>query len=763
MTETGAQRGFTFNRRHFLTAAGTGGGAMALGALGFGSAPLVAQDIQLGGTPAAPPVPEPAPPAGESVEAVAARLNYDPGAIVAFVRQEVRYESYAGILRGPQGTLSARAGNSADQAALLGALFTAAQVPYRYASAPLDVAATDALTARLRITSEEAIATYASAADAAALHALGMTALTGTPPAVPVESEAALADLEAQGPIALDAALAAVDVSRAAIMEAVSASAIDLTQLPPAALTEWERQHHTWLQVADGPDWTDVDPVLPPEAPPLTPVETFDVLPDPWHHQVRVIIAADEWVAGTAMRREVTSLLAASERLVDVPIALSMASSGELADIGLAIDQAVTGQKTIYPTIYADGVTAETLAPIVFGTDAASAQDPFGEGAAAGVQEGETLAVWLQVELTAPDGTVTLLERPLLDRIPPEDRATGVLAPDRIAPLQTVPTDIGDDTIEQFNVLTVIHTDVARIPPTDAFVRYGQDGVFGPLGMLGPALAGFRDALGADIETDAGYWSYPSAPNITVFHVTSGDPARPDAPARIEVDLLHRQRTSVALTDVTPAANVHPLVLSGVLDAVAEQMLLAPETRGESPDSPGLDTGPTIATVFAAAAETGIPLRLVTSPADLGAIELDPASAGYLTAALDAGLVAIVPETPVQVGDTRVIGWWTVDPLTGRTRDLLQNGMASASASWEPAQAVAYGNAPGYSFLVRAVMWVAARSRAFICLGIGVAFGFLVATAYMKALSGRISLTKAAVATGLGHSGATAGAIAACG
>lgn len=55
-------------------------------------------------------------------EALLDTLDYDEGKILAFVRDEIYFEQYPGLLRGAQGTLSSRAGNSLDQALLLATL-----------------------------------------------------------------------------------------------------------------------------------------------------------------------------------------------------------------------------------------------------------------------------------------------------------------------------------------------------------------------------------------------------------------------------------------------------------------------------------------------------------------------------------------------------------------------------------------------------------------------------------------------------------------
>jgi hypothetical protein len=74
------------------------------------------------------------------ISALAARLGRDPEAMFRFVRDEIRYEPYVGVLRGARGTLIGRAGNALDRSLLLAELlenagFTAEIVSGRLAPA----------------------------------------------------------------------------------------------------------------------------------------------------------------------------------------------------------------------------------------------------------------------------------------------------------------------------------------------------------------------------------------------------------------------------------------------------------------------------------------------------------------------------------------------------------------------------------------------------------------------------------------------------
>ena len=82
------------------------------------------------------------------VAALAWSMNGDPVAAFHWVRDHIRLEPYAGILRGPAGTLAARAGNAEDRSLLLRSMLDSMQVRSRFAVGDLDDATATELLAQ---------------------------------------------------------------------------------------------------------------------------------------------------------------------------------------------------------------------------------------------------------------------------------------------------------------------------------------------------------------------------------------------------------------------------------------------------------------------------------------------------------------------------------------------------------------------------------------------------------------------------------------
>ena len=180
------------------------------------------------------------------IDETAFGLGYDRNQIFQFVRDEVAYDPYAGVLRGARGTLQGLAGNAADQAILLAALLDASLITTRFAIGELSEEAADALIGSAQW-------------DADTVHrqvrwALRPPAIPGQPPDLTAE-EAAFAE---QLPDFAKRFRDVVERSEAdgfkTVTEALAAAGIDIPA-PATSLPDLERNQHVWLQAIEGTNW----------------------------------------------------------------------------------------------------------------------------------------------------------------------------------------------------------------------------------------------------------------------------------------------------------------------------------------------------------------------------------------------------------------------------------------------------------------------------------------------------------------------------
>jgi hypothetical protein len=133
--------------------------------------------------------------------------------------------------------------------------------------------------------------------------------------------------------------------------------------------------------------------------------------------------------------------------------------------------------------------------------------------------------------------------------------------------------------------------------------------------------------------------------------------------AMVRVDIVHDPRRAISLLPTVPAHDPDALVAAGVWDTLVEGSML---------DASGKSLG--TQRVFALAREQGIDFRTILPgekerAADLG---LAADALQFLIDDLDRGFAVIVPvRTPAGLDRT---GWWRVDPVTGASLGMLDDG-----------------------------------------------------------------------------------------
>jgi hypothetical protein len=664
--QSGSGPGRPLSRRQLLAA--LGGATVTVGGLGAVSLPT-AHGAQID---ASPPAVSDAPPADSILPTIAdkaAELLYDPARIFRYVADTVHYEPYSGVLRGAKGTLWAQAGNAADKALLLAALFDEALVTYRFTVGSLDDTTANKLSGSLP---------GQSAADAETRLAQVLFATNGrtsdTKPSAAQRQQ--FEALPAQGRSILDRGRTEVTFHASLIQHALTEHGVSL---PAAAggIPALERTHHVWLQVADGPAWVDYDPTLAGSAvgTALTAArQTLDQLPPEMQHRLTVRIDAEVVTGGVPARTTLATQEARAADLVGVPVTILNARPESFKALGVTISGLLEGTRQYIPYV----VIGETALPgTMFGFHTDTGGNAALSGASGGL-EGETTAEWLVIDVTSPDGTTRTIERAIFDRVGYARRASEQSVDMAKLPPVTLAADPATGSEDYLPARTMMALSIARGGTPLAAFESGQS-MADAMVALGVAPLGWqvlRDILAVDARDVAGQRFILDAPNIVAFVIEPAQ-AGTAATVRLSLDILHR---SLMAAHPGTSAGIDPRIVAGVLAAVAERMTVTGAGTGPSAATPPASSAPpmlpNVLDLFEAADRQRIPIVLTSSaaPADLAAGGHGAEAVARIKAAVATGALVVVPERAIAVNGASYTGWWQIDPATGATIDVFQNG-----------------------------------------------------------------------------------------
>lgn len=751
-------------RRRLLAALGGSALAVTGGAISLPAAH--GQQIDAS-PPAAAPVSGPGATA-PSMADKAAELNYDIAKIFRFVADEIAYAPYSGALRGATGTLWARGGNSVDKALLLGALLDEAMVTYQFAMGALDDRAAASLLAATVTDAETERKRWATSIDALLAASPGAGAATPQPAGLTPEQERQLKQ-QIDGVVALNADAGQLLKTRVAtISEALSGAGITLPPLPSPKLPPAEHHQHTWIQMADGPAWIDLDPSLPGAKQGVSLVKPASVgpLPDAVHHKVRFSVMVEEVTGGQPQKREVTAFELTSAEFVNVPVCLLIVPPAAMKGIGNTIDQAMTGKSKLVPTYFTGRGGSYSDSTIVFGSGGEDAQSVLGgNSTAGGLAEGETLAIWSVIDITSPDRDPVHVERALLDRIGTEARASGKVDLARLAPVEYVTSESGESTIKEFQAMWIYAVDTANYPAVLAGIDPISAKIFGGMQLMTQAYPTIRASVSLAHEMALGYRSDVYAPNLVGVTI-----ALAGAAGAVKSDLLV-QDPGVSLVRGAPASPVHPLLASGVGNQIAEQLLFArPAGNDATATPPAAVAVDDASAIFAAVEQAGTGWKAVTRGNQLGPFALAGPALVRVKALLDAGMVVVLPERPVESAGVRRWAWWVVDPRTGRTYDQFEDGSSSAGRRLSPDGRLAVEFEEDTVIDIIPYAYIDHYRRTALCVAAvcGVVAGLLgaiaggVGAASSSSGLGTAGAVLGGVAGGVGGAGSAVGALYAC-
>ncbi len=574
--------------------------------------------------------------------AQAAQLGQDPLRLFEYARL-LGYESYRGSLRGTRGTLWSRAGNSLDQASLLIAMLRASGVPARYRHGTLPTALVHQLILSM-FPSPLGVAGHIPA---------------GTAVSDPVSDPRLLA----------------------------------------------ETADHWWVEAyLPGLGWVDLDPTFVDAAVGERFVADGDMaadgtdrireVPDALRHKVTLTVTVEQYhplnIGGSAPGMRESVPLARTFSTVELagkPVTL-----GHLVNTvrqpGLIF---VYTQHTYTPyfrvgdenEVITDGSFEDLITNFPLGTHI-------------------TVAEFLSFQVRDPDGQVRTYRREVVDLLGFEVRQGG----------GTVYGQFGGDNAALFTTLDLYTTWFwpGQVPTEAAEAANGQmlatveqlnadsellaelEGLFSPsadqLATMQQVRMRFQTNLGRFLSTIGLVFgsqadqameemgegmlvkAYYAAPRIVTIASEAGDEA-----VEFNVDLRHTLARTIPYPGQAITASYGLNMGKGFIESSLEGDILQ-----RAFDKPAATT----ARVFEAAADQGIESRWINQYRlpDLEALNLSAEAKARIIDVVYQGKVVLVPQEPVLLDGQLAIGWWEMDPETGETIGVMENGLHNALMEW---------------------------------------------------------------------------------
>lgn len=606
------------------------------------------------------------------------KLDYDAESLIGFAQTGIAFQPYEGVLRGPAGTLRARAGNSLDQSVLLAYM--------------LKSAGFDARVVRGSLSDEDAARLLAQTRNPQPANALDYL-------------EPKLKEVWPEGGITSTAQLEWSETSLYRDAQRITAELSDLLAgqgielLPGDATAKWLSAVKTyfWVQHRDGPaqGWQDAHPAFGDEvSPKLKPEEFFTAaVPGKYHHTITVSAWIEQWQTGTVKKiRVMDDWRAPTANLNAQPLRYQNVPNGLTKDTASNLEEAIAG--------------TTMLTPMLNGAVAAGAQvfdlkgrtvDPFAlsAGGAAGLfqtlgdklesaagdvmapGEGQAIlalhSMYLEFTYTSPSGRQDTRRRYVLP--PREDYSTDpkeLLW--RLITDHTYMVATGSEPVD-FVADRFLNTAIESL----AWLKATISKAFEP-GTQIP----LPDELPSDVPPLAQYWLMDRRPilgeDVIAFRAYPGligirrgyrDADTAFAAVDVVWNRIDHFRATPAGLESLPRSALASGVWDTVLESVPSRALLKESVTVSS-----------TARVFELASEQGIE-TVVLKPGDSGKLDelhLDGAARGFIRNDLERGYAVALPE--VVPDGARMAGWWRVHPDTGETLGMTGDGYGAETVEY---------------------------------------------------------------------------------
>jgi len=615
--------------------------------------------------------------------AKADQLGADTANLFAFVRDEVAFEIYPGVLRGARGTFLGRAGNAFDKCLLLSDLLKSHGLKTRFVRGTL---------------TENNVQLLLHQAQSAKPVVKKSSAIGKASPAQQ-KAERDMQDL-----------LKGVSEDQAFIEKMLAQAKQPAADEPPLAK---EVQGHCWLEVWLNGHWVALDPSFPGAKIGdafAVPESIVNDLPADLFHSVTIRVRVEKGKDDVLKMRTVlektwptADLAGAAIQFYNVPDKVRPDASNKMP--------------RFLPVLFVDGKEAfkegfdmngDSVPPEAFvKSEVAEAIERVGDVLAPDPKEKEKTPAfgltgqWVDFEVRGPGQQPRIHTRTILDRIDPNDRRIGRFKgmlpaygdPQRVRNLLFTYWEIGIEPgflnmgclVGPLRDHISAARDVCAAQALPTFDAKDPDASMGdrafkssvkslslPVVSLGLANRAAGLMLASQQFPDCHF--YYATPGIVIFKQQQDLGAKGEVIHREGFDIV---ANSFRVINAKGAARARTLTMSlGILQTRLELLLQASKgAKGEA-------RGPiqnTVA-VLDEARKQNVPLILLDGAAkpDLASLAISVQARHNLKQELDSGFLVIVPTRSVQLGDKQFTAWWRIDPASGTTLGVIESGEGAA-------------------------------------------------------------------------------------
>jgi large repetitive protein len=580
----------------------------------------------------------------------AAALGRDPGNIFTYVRDNIAFEPYTGALRGPRGTLLAMAGNSIDRAALLAAMLASSKQKVRFVHGTLPQPDAERLVTSIWVE-----------------HA-SPDAKTGgeSSPELRAAGEQFMAAIQRDGKLIRD------------LLQRAGRPAQSGQPVTRESLTA-ETQDHYWVESSpDGRSWTAMDPSFASAKPGQVfaePSERFDTIPDAMYHHVELRVRTEEAVGGGVVSHEVLKYSARAADLSGADVFLGH-DVGKGAEANHVRPFLVVRPRTI------DGEWF-WLKPPTAGNAPVTMVDALGGSAQEVV--GTALAEYIELDFANPDGSGETVVREVFDRIGKHRRKAGTALTDEQIAAATgsvAVADFGRNLYDLFFTTGAI--DRAHLTHLAARPKPTGDrlDVAAGLHRVGVAYTAMSDAMTSRMVAPSGAVArlYLDTPRVAIVEF-----ARVNGKRRLGLD-LRRERVRAAIPGFRKDQLFLAQVLRGIADGTLERVVTGASAGGRLADPGNAVFGTSL--VFELAQTQKVGALLLTQEGPTLRDDLPEDGRARVEESLAAGNLVIAPERAIQVAGASRYAWWQIEPRTGATTAVTDEGLYQAAVEAAIAQVV---------------------------------------------------------------------------